>query len=351
MFGDATAREGENLDTAAIPFHLECDDLLAAFTNFLRFDISGGNASGDTIVTYWKQVKQFLKWCEANRIQPREVDRDAIKSYRWWLTEERRYATPTIGLKLSAIGRFYDAAIEYGMLVYNPVSGIKPPRETIDPAARITYLEIEEIEVLLKSVGKENPPLGGTLAPCDGARSHPLQYLRDRLLLGIMVLEGTRTIEMCQLNIGDVVYQGRNVGLRVASKRRMRVVPLTPQLAELLKEYIHHLRQDGYDTSLTEPLFVSLSPRSKGMRLHRRSLRTIVDRYLVAANLKEVGNRRISAHSLRHTAATMALKHGASLRQVQDLLGHADPRTTAVYTHVGDRWVNNPALRLEIDLE
>ncbi|HEY9596977.1 MAG TPA: tyrosine-type recombinase/integrase, partial [Cyanophyceae cyanobacterium] len=55
-------------------------------------------------------------------------------------------------------------------------------------------------------------------------------------------------------------------------------------------------------------------------------------------------------HSLRHTAGTLALRSGADLRQVQDLLGHADPRTTCIYAHVADRWENNPALKLGIKL-
>lgn len=60
--------------------------------------------------------------------------------------------------------------------------------------------------------------------------------------------------------------------------------------------------------------------------------------------------RTISAHSLRHTAGTLALRSGADLRQVQDLLGHSDPCTTSIYIHVGDRWENNPALKLNIDI-
>ena len=78
--------------------------------------------------------------------------------------------------------------------------------------------------------------------------------------------------------------------------------------------------------------------------------RQVVDKYLQAANLKYMAGRTLSAHSLRHTAGTLALRQGATLRQVQDLLGHADPRTTAIYAHVGDRWENNPALKLNIDL-
>ncbi|MEO1673692.1 MAG: tyrosine-type recombinase/integrase, partial [Cyanobacteria bacterium J06631_2] len=85
-------------------------------------------------------------------------------------------------------------------------------------------------------------------------------------------------------------------------------------------------------------------------RISRRGIRTIVDGYLKQAGLKHTPGRTISAHSLRHTAGTLALRSGADLRQVQDLLGHSDPRTTSIYTHVGDRWENNPALKLNIDI-
>jgi integrase/recombinase XerD len=61
--------------------------------------------------------------------------------------------------------------------------------------------------------------------------------------------------------------------------------------------------------------------------------------------------RTLSAHSLRHTAGTQALRAGADLRQVQDLLGHADPRTTSIYAHVGDRWEYNPAVAIEKNIQ
>jgi integrase/recombinase XerD len=314
---------------------IDCDDLIGAFTNFLTFDVANGSASGDTIVTYWTQVRQYLEWCQNGGVNPRAATRETIKVYRWWLVEQKGYKPKTIAIKLTAVSRFYDAAIEYGLLSFNPAWGIKPPTESIDPAAKITYLEQAEASILLKSIGDPKSPL---------------KTLRDKLLLGVMTLEGTRTVEMYRLNVGDVLRQGEKVGLKVSSKRHTRVVPLTPQLAQVLEQYLEQRRGDGFDCMLDSPLSINLSHAGGGERLSRRGIRQVVDKYLEAVNLKYMDGRTLSAHSLRHTAGTLALRGGASLRQVQDLLGHADPRTTAIYAHVGDRWENNPALKLGVDL-
>ena len=98
----------------------------------------------------------------------------------------------------------------------------------------------------------------------------------------------------------------------------------------------------------TDFVFVSLSNNNKGGQFSRRSIGDICDRYLLATNLKRQNGRTLTAHSLRHTAGTLALRTGADLGQVQDSLGHANPRTTSIYAHVSDclasrrhRWENN----------
>ncbi len=323
--------------TAAV-VEIDCDALISVFTNFLQFDVANGVASVDKIVTYWKKVKQYLEWCRQSKIDPREATRETIKIYRWWLVQQRGYKPKTIAVKLTAVSRLYDAAVEYGLMGGNPAWGVKPPTESIDPAARITYLEREEATVLLKSVGTS----------IESGSS--LKIWRDKLLLGVMTLEGTRTVEMHRLNIGDVVRQGERVGVKVSSKRHMRVVPLTPQLAQIMEVYLTERREQGFDGMVDSPLLINLSNYGRGERLSRRGIRQVVDKYLQATNLKYMEGRTLSAHSLRHTAGTLALRNGATLRQVQDLLGHADPRTTAIYAHVGDRWEQNPALKVGIDM-
>ncbi|MEY2830873.1 MAG: hypothetical protein RLZZ574_131 [Cyanobacteriota bacterium] len=310
------------------------NNLLVVFAEFLDIDVSAGDASDDTLKTYTRQLYQFLQWCDRRQLNPVIVVKDDIKKYRHWMIKQQQYKPATIALKLAVVRRFYQAAVEKGLIAINPAAGVKPPREKYDPAEKITYLEAEEVEILFGTV------------PHDGS----LKSARDRLMLGIMALEGTRTVELHRADIASIVRQGKNLGVRVEGKRSIRVVPLTPDLAHLLVEYLHQRETSGEVLQPTKPLFISTGNNSRGKRISRRGIRTIVDHYLKLADLKHTPGRTISAHSLRHTAGTLALRSGADLRQVQDLLGHSDPRTTSIYTHVGDRWENNPALKLKIDI-
>lgn len=306
--------------------------LLDAFAEFLNLDVGSGDASQDTIATYRCQLQLFVTWCEREQVNPVTVTREQIKRYRRFLIEEKKFKVATIALKLSVVRRFYDAAVEKGLLMVNPAVGIKPPLEKRDPAERITFLEKSEVEQLLAAI------------PNDGS----LKAARDKALLGIMPLLGPRTVELHRANLGDLVQQGNNIGIRVEAKRSIRIVPLTPDLVRVLMAYLEARRDRGEVLEQDSPLFIGVAYSSKGKRLSRRGVRTVVDSYLKQTGLKYRPGRTISAHSLRHTAGTLALQSGADLRQVQDLLGHADPRTTSLYAHVADRWENNPALKIGI---
>ncbi len=317
------------------------DALLLAFADFLSIDVSAGDAATDTLQTYRRQVEQFLKWCDRHNLDPAQLDKNDIKRYRHWLINVRRFKPATIALKLSVVRRFYQAAVEHRLLPINPALGVKPPREKRDPAERITFLEKAEVEKLLASI-----PQG--VGDHDPVRL--LQTQRDRALLAIMALEGPRTVELHRANVSNVIQQGPNWGIRVEGKRNIRIVPLTPEIGQILMDYLQTRRNQGEKFTPSTPLFIAVGNRAGGQRLSRRGIRLIVDRYLTQTHLKHTPGRTISAHSLRHTAGTLALRSGAELRQVQDLLGHADPRTTCIYAHVADRWENNPALKLGIDL-
>ncbi|MBD2016504.1 tyrosine-type recombinase/integrase [Microcoleus sp. FACHB-53] len=309
-------------------------NLLEVFAEFLNIDVGAGDAASDTLNTYRRQVQQFVDWCDRQKLHPAEVTKDDIKHYRRWMVEKKKFKPATISLKLSVVKRFYQAAVEQGLISINPAAGVKPPKEKRDPAERISYLEKAEVEQFLEAI------------PQDGT----LKAARDKALLAIMTLEGPRTVELHRANISDLVKQGGNMGIRVEGKRNIRVVPLTPDIANLLMIYLETRKESGETLKPSTPLFIAVGNRAGGQRISRRGIRLIVDYYLHQTELKQTPGRTISAHSLRHTAGTLALRSGAELRQVQDLLGHADPRTTCIYAHIADRWMNNPALKLGIKL-
>ena len=148
-------------------------------------------------------------------------------------------------------------------------------------------------------------------------------------------------------------------------KNSIRTVILRSDLEEEIAQYRQTRSSTNEKLTPESPLFISLSNRRYGQRLSRRGIGYIVDSYLSKCGLKHsdlgrvlkdtaphkasaLGERTLSAHSLRHTAGTLSLQNGSSLREVQDFLGHSDPKTTAVYTHVLDSQENNPASKIDI---
>ena len=322
--------------TFNLPVSIAGRELSIAWTRYLTEDVGHGAASVDTVRTYTTQIKMFLRWCHTNAIVPLSASRSDIKAYRRAL-HEQRFKTSTIALKLSSVRRLYDGAVEAELIATNPALGIKPPYSRRDPASSINFLEKVEVKQLLECV--ELSTIKGKIAI-----DNLVKRARDLFMVEMMVAQGPRTVELHRANLEDIIGQGKKVGIRVLGKRQIRIVPLTDNLTNLLSEYLAARKQVGEELTLESPLLISVGNRSRGGRLSRSQIRTLVNNYLTESKLKNKNNKTISTHSLRHTAGTLALRAGAELRQVQDLLGHADPRTTSLYVHVGDRWDNNPAL-------
>lgn len=326
---ERTPRRRADNHTLVLPLR---ETLLDAFADFCRTDVANGSAASDTELTYRQRVRAFVDWCSKNEIHPALATIEDIKNYRRYLIESLAQKPATISLTLSVLRRFYQAAVERGLVKENPAIGVKPPRDLTDASERIAYLEEIELQQFLAAI------------PTDGS----LKSIRDKALLAIMALQGTRTVEMHRVNVGDLVKQGPNWGLKVQGKGSKRTVPLRPDLAKLVKEYLEARQAAGEILEDKSPLFIAVGNRAGGQRLSRRGIRLIVDRYLETTGLKHTEGRTLSAHSLRHTAATLGLRAGADLRQVQDLLGHKNPEMTAIYAHVGERYTNNPALGISV---
>lgn len=310
------------------------DALRQAFDQFLHLDVAEGDASADTVVTYQRRINQYLRWCDLQGVAPAIATAEDIKRYRRELIETKKHQSATIALTLVVIRRFYACAVEKGFVKTNPAIGIKAPRAKVDRAETLSFLEAAELAQLLSTVPQDDQ----------------IKSRRDRALLALMGLQGPRTVELHRANVGDLIQQGNHWGLRVEGKRHRRTVPLRPDIAIVLWQYLDARRAVGEALTPDRPLFLTVGNRFGGQRLSRRGVRYVVDQYLEAAQLKHSGGRKLSAHSLRHTAGTLGLRSGADLRQVQDLLGHADPKTTAIYAHVNDRYASNPALGIAVQV-
>ena len=153
---------------------------------------------------------------------------------------------------------------------------------------------------------------------------------RDLAIINLMMRTGLREIEIARLDVGDIGKESGELVLRIHGKGRDSkddFVVLTSHSYGPLADYLAGRGRVQND----EPIFVAHgSRRSKDGRLTTRAIRQIVDKRLEKAGLKE---ERISAHSLRHTCATLALLGGADVVQVKEMLRHGNINTTMVYVH------------------
>ncbi len=306
------------------------------FAIILKEKIASGNASADTVKTYRQQFKLFVQWCDRHKLKIFQLSIEHIEQYRSYLVD-RGLKVTTIALKLTVIRRIFEIAVERGIVANNPALRVKPPTERQDPAAHNNYLELEEAEKLLQTL------------PQDGS----LKSLRDRLLVSLMVLQGCRQIELHRLNFGDIIRRGDRVGIKVRAKRSIRVVPLRSDVAELLDLYLKARKASGEILKPGSAMFISFSPNAVSLsenRLRRGSMQRIVNDYLEAAALKHCESRTVTSQGLRHTFAFLLQKMGKPLRVIQEVLGHADPRTTAIYAHIANLWSENPANDLSLSL-
>lgn len=281
-----------------------------AFEEFLNFEVANGAASSDTIANYKSQLRLFLQWCIDYRLNPLLADRKQIQQYRSYLIKDKNYKIATIELKLQVVKRFYAALIEHKLVERNPAVGIKAPRERRSED-KIQYLSLEQLQQLLSLV--------------DGNDS---KLKRDRLILGLMALQGLRTVEVQRLNFGDLFQRDGRYLINVSSKRAVRETKLREDVCSWLLDHLV-----GKKLSLSLPIITSFSGNNYGKRISRDGLRRIVNGYLGAIGLRG-GATRLSNHSLRHTFGTQVYAATKDIRLVQKAMGHGSTRTTSKYVHL-----------------
>jgi integrase/recombinase XerD len=153
--------------------------------------------------------------------------------------------------------------------------------------------------------------------------------LRDRAMLELMYASGLRVSELVGLK---TLHVSLNEGvLRIMGKgSKERLVPFGEEAREWLQRYMAQARPAMLGQRQTEDLFITTSGPKPGTGMSRVMFWNLVKRYAIEAGI----TAPLSPHTLRHAFATHLLNHGADLRAVQMLLGHADISTTTIYTHV-----------------
>ena len=304
------------------------DPFEQAFAAFLRLDVANGDAAPDTLRGYRAEAAAWGAWCRARGVAPQAADAEALKAYRRALVEQG-YRPAAIAFKLAVVRRVYQAAVAAGLRPDNPAVGVRAPR------ARRAAEDFGCLsEVYLALVLRAVPGTGR------------VKDRRDRVLLGLLALQGLRTIEVVRAGVADLQRRDAGVALLVRGKGHDRLVYLRPDVAAALDAYLAARGPVAADAEGV-PLLAAVGNRAGGRRISRRGVRQVVDDYLARAGVKRPG---VSGHALRHTAATLAYAHTRDLRAVQDLLGHADPRTTSRYARVVNLARTNPALAIPVAL-
>ena len=289
--------------------------------DWLSYEADDNEASETTVKTYGRSFGVFRKWADDNGLALAVVTPRDVSDFKKYLTKEG-YSPQTVNLRLTAIRRFYAWAVVSGLTLLNPAADVKGKKRKRSRAHKRDVLTGAEVLAVL-----------GT---CDTAT---IGGLRDRVILSLMVFCGLRSVEVFRADIGDLRTRDDRLTLDVRGKGDVVggggfvVVPLReePVVRKWLK-LRKKLKWAGVGAG--DPLFMSLSNRTRGKRLALRSIRDMVKGRYAAAGV--VGDRK-TTHSLRHSSITNAIRRaqklGRSPMAVQAFARHKDFNTTLGYYH------------------
>jgi integrase/recombinase XerD len=260
--------------------------------------------SANTLDSYRRDLTGFATWLTAKRRRLLGAPPETLSEYLAARTASGVRARTSARL-LSSLKRFYGYAVREELIKRDPTALLESPK--IGRALPKTLSEAQ-VESLLDA-----PAATSTLG------------LRDRAMLEVLYATGLRVSELVGLKLNQL---GLTQGLvRVIGKgNKERLVPLGEEAVAWLQRYLRDARPELVKRRATDAVF----PTARGAAMTRQAFWHNLKRYAQIAGVRVA----LSPHTLRHAFATHLLNHGADLRVVQMLLGHADLSTTQIYTHV-----------------
>ena len=289
------------------------EDLFKQFIIFI-------DASPNTIRTYRGSLKQWFIYLRQNQIvQPTA---ETVRQYRDYLQENGKKPT-TVKSYIIAVKRFFEWTEEAG-LYPNIAKHIKSGR--LSKNFKRDYLTGSQSRQILAHIDQST-----------------IKGKRDYAMLVTMLTMGLRTIEVTRANIEDIRTKGNTTVLYVQGKghdEKDDLIRMPQHVESAIRDYLSVRKAND----LSEPLFTSTSNHNVDGRMTTRSIRRIVKTAFISAGYD---SPRLTAHSTRHTAATLSLLNGASLQQTQELLRHRNIGTTEIYAHNIDATTNPAATDVE----
>lgn len=269
------------------------------------------NKSDNTTKTYKRCLKSFAQWLALNNVG--QVTEMTIKLYMRWLEEQGRKPS-TIHLYVVVVKRWFkwlESKHIYPDVAKN-AENVKVRKDSPK-----SYFDAKQVKHILDTIDQSNTK---------GKRNYSL--------LVLLFTCGLRTVEASRATVNSIRLLGSQTVLYVHGKGHKTnddYVPLPAHTYGVLVDYLatRGISPRDFETC-TEPLFTSTSNRSKGQTLSTNSISKICKACFRKAGYDQPD---WTAHSTRHTTATLALANGADLRDTQMLLRHASPTTTEIYVH------------------
>ncbi len=260
----------------------------------------------NTLESYRRDLAQFALWLsDAGGKRLLDAGAADLQRHLAWQVETKKSKPRTTGRLVSSLKRFYQFALQEGLRNDDPTVDLDSPKI---PRSLPKSLSEADVEALLA-------------APVVGNATR----LRDRAMLETLYASGLRVSELVTLK---TIQVSLDMGVvRVVGKgAKERLTPLGEEAIAWIVRYQREARPGLLGARKSDALFVT----ARGAPMTRQSFWNLVRRHAMKAGI----GRAISPHTLRHAFATHLINHGADLRVVQLLLGHADISTTQIYTHV-----------------
>jgi integrase/recombinase XerD len=280
-----------------------------ALEDFLSFLSVAKGASANTVAAYRNDLQQLADFIGARPDSDgwKSVDRPLIQDFILDM-KQRGYSESSVARKVAALRSFYGFLSAEGLVNANPTEGLTSPRigKTLPKA-----ISPNEVDELLEQPARRSTP----------------EARRDRAMLELLYATGMRVTELVSLDMANLNLDPRAPYVRCMGKgAKERTIPIHDQAVETLVDYLQEGRPLIVRNKDEQALFVN----RRGDRLTRQGFWLILKGYAKAANLSSA----ITPHTLRHSFATHMLRGGMPLRNVQEMLGHANISTTQVYTHL-----------------